>query len=157
LLPTTTSVEDLVKELYGLGVVRRDLTRHALAELGTQGFSALGILHVHGPLRVSEVAGRLGIDLSVASRQVAALVASGHAVREADPADGRAHRIRVTPAGERALRLSHERMVAAFGHVLADWSGDDVADLTRLLARLREDFARASAAPPSPDLQEIPR
>jgi DNA-binding MarR family transcriptional regulator len=150
-------VEDLVKELYGLGVIRRELTRHALAELGTQGFSALGILHVHGPMRVSEVAARLGIDLSVASRQVAALVAAGHVLREADPADRRAHRLRLTPAGERALRLSHERQVAAFGRVLDDWSEADVADLTHLLARLREDFARAGASPSPEDLQEITR
>jgi DNA-binding MarR family transcriptional regulator len=150
-------VEDLVKELYGLGVVRRELSRHALAELGSQGFSALGTIHLHGPLRVSEVASRLAIDLSVASRQVAALVAAGHVVREPDAGDRRAHLVRTTPAGDRVLADSHRRMVDAFEHVLAEWSEADVRELTRALARLREDFARTSASPASPDLQETLR
>jgi DNA-binding MarR family transcriptional regulator len=150
------SIEEVVREIYALGRVNRELQRRAVPEHSPAYLQALGLIARGEAARVSEIADRLRIDLSVASRQVAALVASGHAVREADPADRRAHRIRVTPAGERVLRLSHERMVAAFGRVLDDWSQDEVADLTRLLARLREDFTRAAAAAPSPspDLQE---
>ena len=78
---------------------RRFGARHALAELGTQGFTALAIVHKHGPCAISDIAQRLSVDLSVASRQVAALVAAGYAAREPDPEDRRAHRITVTERG----------------------------------------------------------
>lgn len=138
-------VEDLVRQLYGLGAVQRELSRHALAELGGQGFRALAVVAVHGPQRVSGIAHQLGVDLSVASRQVAALVAEGYVVRARDPEDGRAQIVELTARGEGALRESHRRMVAAFEQVLAPWSAEEVAALAAGLARLREDFLGLSA------------
>ena len=143
-------IEALVRQLYGLGMVRRDIERHALAELGTQGFTALAVIQLHGPLRVSEVAQRLGVDLSVASRQIASLASEGYVVRREDDRDRRAHVVASTTAGRRVLRESHRRMVSAFTHVLEGWSDEDVNALTSGLDRLREDFARLSAAHTSP-------
>jgi DNA-binding MarR family transcriptional regulator len=140
-------IEALVRQLYGLGMVRRDIERHALAELGTQGFTALAAIQVHGPQRVSEVAQRLGVDLSVASRQIASLTAEGYIERREDESDRRAQLVATTTAGRRVLRESHRRMVAAFTRVLDDWSDDDVQTLTSGLERLRDDFARLAAAP----------
>ena len=139
-------IEALVRQLYGLGMVRRDIERHALAELGTQGFTALAVIQLHGPLRVSEVAQRLGVDLSVASRQIASLASEGYVERREDERDRRAQMVAATTTGRRVLRESHRRMVAAFTHVLDAWSDDDVTALTGGLERLREDFARAAAA-----------
>jgi DNA-binding MarR family transcriptional regulator len=140
-------IEALVRQLYGLGMVRRDIERHALAELGTQGFTALAAIQLHGPLRVGEVAQRLGVDLSVASRQIASLTAEGYVERREDDRDRRAQLVAATTAGRRVLRESHRRMVAAFTRVLGDWSEEDVQALTSGLERLREDFARLAAAP----------
>ena len=142
-------IEALVRQLYGLGMVQRDIGRHAMAELGTQGFHALAVLQVHGPLRVSDVAQRLGVDLSVASRQIASLAAEGYVERREDARDRRAQLVAVTPSGRRALRESHRRMVAAFTQVLESWSDEDVNALSSGLERLRDDFARLSAAPTS--------
>jgi DNA-binding MarR family transcriptional regulator len=139
-------IEALVRQLYGLGMVQRDIGRHALAELGTQGFTALAVLQVHGPLRVSEVAKRLGVDLSVASRQIAALAAEGYVERREDDRDRRAQMVAVTRAGRKVLRESHRRMVAAFTRVLESWPDEDVNALTSGLERLRGDFARLAAA-----------
>ncbi len=67
-MPTSSdTVQQLVRQLYGLGLVQREINRHALAELGSQGFAALAIVGLHGPLRVSDVAARLHVDLSVAA------------------------------------------------------------------------------------------
>ena len=63
--------------------------------------------------------------------------------------DRRAHMVAVTKTGRRVLRESHRRMVAAFTRVLDGWSDEDVNALTSGLERLREDFARLSAAPTS--------
>jgi DNA-binding MarR family transcriptional regulator len=144
-MTTTTAVEDLVISLYRLGLVQREIARHALAELGSQGFTALAIVQRDGPVRVSDVAERLRIDLSVASRQVAALVAAGYAEREADPDDRRSSRITATARGTRVLRESHRRMVEAFARPLAAWPEDEVVALAARLDRLREDFADPAA------------
>jgi DNA-binding MarR family transcriptional regulator len=142
------AVEDLVISLYRLGLVQREIARHALAELGTQGFTALAIVHREGPVRVSDVAEHLRIDLSVASRQVAALVTAGYAEREADPDDRRSYRISATERGTRVLRESHRRMVQAFERPLASWPEDDIVALAAGLDRLREDFADQAAQNP---------
>lgn len=136
----SATVEALVREIYSLGAARREIGRHALEELGSQGFLALGVVFQHGPVRISDIAQRLTIDLSVASRQVSALERAGYISRERDERDGRAQVIALTPAGRKALRRSHERMVGAFAAVLAGWSDDDIAALTKRLARLNEAF-----------------
>jgi DNA-binding MarR family transcriptional regulator len=140
----TNTVENLVRQLYGLGVVRREIGRHALAELGSQGFTALGVVHVHGPIRVSDVAQHLAVDLSVASRQVKALIDAGYVRKQADENDARATLLNATDDGRRVLEESHRRMVHAFGRVLDDWSERDVAALAAALERLRTDFARTT-------------
>src|SRR3954452_24096362 len=143
--PGKAAVEQLVRELYGLGAVRRELSRHALAELGTQGFNALAVVHVYGPMRVSDAAQKLSVDLSVASRQVNALLTAGYLEREPDPADRRASVVRTTTAGHKALGESHRRMVHVFQQALAGWSSADVAAISDGLARLNADFADAPA------------
>ncbi len=148
-MPTSTdTVEQLVRQLYGLGLVQREINRHALAQLGSQGFAALAIVGLHGPLRVSDVAARLHVDLSVASRQVAALDRAGHVSRTPDGDDRRALVVALTDGGRDVLRDTHQRMVAAFGEALSGWSERDIADLTAGLARLRSDF---EPTPPGPD------
>jgi DNA-binding MarR family transcriptional regulator len=138
----TKAVEHLVRSLYRLGMVQRELARHALAELGSQGFVALGVIHVHGPVRVSDVAQTLNVALSVASRQVAALERAGYVQRGADPDDGRAHRVEATEAGRKVLEESHRRMVEAFSRALEDWSPEEIAAVSESLERLREDVRR---------------
>lgn len=152
---TPTAAEGLVRSLYRLGLVQREMARHALAELGSQGFTALAIVHRDGPVRVSDIAQRLSIDLSVASRQVAALVAAGHVRRQRDADDGRAHQITITETGTRVLTESHRRMVAAFASALANWPEDEILALASRLDRLREDFARTALTQP-PDQQSAP-
>ena len=140
-------VEDLVIALYRLGRVQRAIARDALAELGGQGFAALAVVHRGGPVRVSAVAEQLSVDLSVASRQVAALALAGYVEREPDPDDRRATRIHLTAAGTRVLRDSHRRMVSTAETALAQWSAEDVTDLAAQLERLREDFAVVASLP----------
>lgn len=144
------AVEDLARSIYRLATVQRALARHALAELGSRGFTALGVAHRVGPVRVGEIAERLSVDLSVASRQIAALERAGYVVREADPDDRRAQRISITDAGVRVLRESHRRMVEAFEQALAEWSEDELTALATGLDRLRDDFSGTAGTPAAP-------
>jgi len=93
--------------------------------------------------RVKDIADAMHVDLSVASRQIAALIEAGYIERAADPADGRAAVLHVTRKGRAALKRAHERIVSAFAKALADWSDEDVATLTRLTERLRADYERS--------------
>jgi DNA-binding MarR family transcriptional regulator len=146
---TETAIEGLVRQLYGLGAVRRTIGRHGMAQLGSQGFTALAAVHLHGPLRVSDIAEHLGVDLSVASRQIAALAAEGYVERHTDARDRRAQLVACTDAGRTALTEAHRRMVGAFGQALGDWTPDEVDSLTHGLERLRGAFSPTSS-PDSP-------
>lgn len=145
--------DQLVRSLYRLGRVQRELARHALAELGSQGFSALAIVHKEGPVSISDVARGLSVDLSVASRQVGALARAGYVRRDEDADDGRVSRISTTPEGVQVLTDSHRRMVRAFAGALGTWEDEDVVALADGLERLRDDFAATAAHPMSP--QEV--
>jgi DNA-binding MarR family transcriptional regulator len=140
------TIENLVRQLYGLGTVRREIGRHALAELGSQGFTALAIVHVHGPVRVSAVAQHLAVDMSVASRQVNALLSAGYLEKQPDPDDARATLLSTTGDGKRVLEESHRRMVHAFGRVLEGWSDEEIASLSGSLERLRNDFTNTTSS-----------
>ncbi|HWK29937.1 MAG TPA: MarR family winged helix-turn-helix transcriptional regulator [Solirubrobacter sp.] len=143
----STPSEDLVIALYRLGLVQRSMARYALEDLGSQGFTALAVIHKCAPVRVSAVAEQLSVDLSVASRQVAALVLAGYVVREPDPDDGRASRLRPTEAGTRVLTEAHGHMVASATAALSGWDEGEIAALAASLERLRADFAAVASTP----------
>jgi DNA-binding MarR family transcriptional regulator len=132
----------LVREIYALGRVNRELQRRAVPEHPPACLQALGLIGRGEANRVSDIADGLRIDLSVASRQVTVLEASGWVTRATDPADGRSRRLEATDAGRAVLADTLARMADAYTGVLAGWSEDDLRSLHATLARLREDFAR---------------
>lgn len=136
------SIELLVRRIYGIGLVQREIARHASQELGSNGFTTLAVVHAHGPLRIGDIAQRLGVDVSVASRQVTSLEKAGYLERRKDEDDGRAQVIATTDSGTTVLKDSHTRMVSEFEGVLDGWTQEEIATLTRGLERLREDFTR---------------
>jgi DNA-binding MarR family transcriptional regulator len=91
-----------------------------------------------GPVRLSELAGRLHLDASTVSRQVRALEGSGHIERTTDPDDRRATLLTVTGSGRQVLQESFDRRRARLAEVLEDWPRDDLATLERLLTRLAD-------------------
>jgi DNA-binding MarR family transcriptional regulator len=66
--------------------------------------SVLSVLVLAGPKRVGELARIEEVEPPTMTRLVDGLVRDGLAVREADPEDGRAVRVRATAAGGRTLR-----------------------------------------------------
>ena len=153
-MPTpSTDIRDLVRAVYDLTALKRDLPRLAAFEHPV-GLVPLAVINRCAPARVRDVADALHVDLSVASRQVAALAAAGYVTREPDPDDRRAQRVSLTPAGSAALEVAHERIVAVFATVLSDWTDEDITSLTTALGRLREDYARAVGTTMSTHQQE---
>jgi len=95
-----------------------------------------------GPARLSEIAEKLAVDTSTASRHVSRLVEAGLVGREADPDDRRANALELTPEGIRVLHLLESARREALGEIIAGWEPTDVEQLAAGLERLVGDMER---------------
>ena len=120
-------------------------------DLPSYGWALLVPLEQHGPQRCSALAEAAGIDVSVASRQVAALERAGYLERRPDPVDGRASLISLSAAG--AAALAHTRDVRSHWtrDALDDWTEEEARQFSAQLARLADGLDRAARRrPPRP-------
>jgi DNA-binding MarR family transcriptional regulator len=91
--------------------------------------SVLSVLVFAGPKRVGELARIERVEPPTMTRLVDGLVRDGLAVREADPDDARAVRVRATPIGARTLRRGRARRVETLRASLAALSPTELAAL----------------------------
>jgi DNA-binding MarR family transcriptional regulator len=124
---------------------RERVVRAARVPLTSAELVALRAVERHGPVAVSELARRLELDQSTASRQLRPLEAEGLVARSVDPVDRRAARLVVTPKGRRLLDRVREVPLNDYAVALSDWSDGDRALLAQLLDRLREGLLRTRA------------
>ncbi|GGM00905.1 MarR family winged helix-turn-helix transcriptional regulator [Nakamurella endophytica] len=125
----------LIEVLPVLALLKRDVRSGTSAQL-IPALPALSVLAVAGDIRPSDLAERLSVDTSVASRQVASLVALGLVERHPDPADHRAHRLRLTDAGRSRLEEIRDSVARRISSRLSAWDEADLSALTDLLERL---------------------
>jgi DNA-binding MarR family transcriptional regulator len=103
-------------------------------------------LKTHGPMRAGALADALDADPSTISRQVAAMVKDGLVQREADPEDGRASLLVLTPKGD-SVMADHDRIrTGYFADMLGDWSASDLATFAGLLDRFSQSYRAASSS-----------
>ena len=129
----------------------RHLSTRAAAQLygdlPSFGWALLLPLERDGAMRCSALPARAGIDVSVASRQIAVLERAGHVERRPDPHDGRASLLSLTPSGADAMAAARAlRQDWALG-ALAGWDEDDARILCDLLDRLVADLGSADPTP----------
>jgi DNA-binding MarR family transcriptional regulator len=93
-----------------------------------------------GPVRLSDLAARLGVQVSTASRQVKELEQAGLVERTGDPRDGRVAMLALAPAGCEALLRLRESWRRALAEILAEWPEEDRQALGALLTRLAADM-----------------
>jgi DNA-binding MarR family transcriptional regulator len=142
---TPTSPDDMRQILEGLSAVTRQLARASggpddgPAMTSTQRL-ALFETAIGGPLRLSELAERMGITAPTASRAVEGLVDLGLLERLPDPEDRRAVRIDVTGSGRARVEERLALAAAALEPAAAALSAQDRARLASLLARLANAF-----------------
>jgi len=89
----------------------------------------------------SLITARCALDPSTVSRAVAGLVRSGLVSRSADPADGRASVLAMTPRGRQALDTVDHWVDERLAEALRDWSPEDVATFSALLQRFTTDLS----------------
>jgi DNA-binding MarR family transcriptional regulator len=120
-----------------LAIVRmaRRMRQEALSaeagELSPTLTAALATVHRHGPLTPSELADRERVKRPTATRTVARLEAEGLIERTKDPADGRAHLISTTPAGQALLKRIRGRKNAYIARRLRHLDPEEVETLKR--------------------------
>jgi DNA-binding MarR family transcriptional regulator len=98
------------------------------------------------PVRTTALAEQVSVDPSTMSRHVAILEQAELVQRVADPADGRAQSLSLTPAGRQVMEKVRTARHDLIADVLVDWNDADRAQLATLLARLSDDFVRAERA-----------
>ncbi len=129
---------DVLREL---SLLIRDLSRiSGTAEddtplTGTQRL-ALYELYTGGPMRLNDLAARLGVSAPTASRAIDALVELGLVDRLRDPDDRRALRLGLTKPGHTRASEREARVAAAFAPALDALSASEQAKLLGLLTRL---------------------
>lgn len=89
---------------------------------------------------LKDLATRSALDPSTVSRAVAALVRSGHVGRTADPADGRASVLALTPHGRQTLAEVQSWADESLAEALRDWSPEDIAVFGALMRRFATDL-----------------
>jgi DNA-binding MarR family transcriptional regulator len=109
-------------------------------DLPSFGWTLLVPLERDGEQRCSALAAQAGVDVSVVSRQVAALERAGYVARRPDPRDGRASLFSLTPAGSAALAATRAERAHWAAAALSGWDEQDAERLGELLDRLLADL-----------------
>ncbi len=127
----------------GQARVHEYLLRAAGVRIDRAGGALLYMLQTHGdPLRVTGLAGLLGVDAPTVTRKIQQLEREGLVARHADVADHRATRIALTQEGRQTL----ERLVKArqvwFERLLEGWDEPDLAAFASMLARFAASLER---------------
>src|SRR4051812_20608900 len=142
--------ERITSSLSRLVRLGRHISARAAAQiygdLPSFGWTLLVPLERDGEQRCSALATLAGVDVSVVSRQVAALERAGYVQRRPDPGDGRASLFRLTPAGSAALVATRAERAHWAAAALAGWDEQDVERLGELLDRLLADLESTAVA-----------
>ena len=120
-------------------ILRLDVPADALpdgASIGRTGYWLLVLVSEQAPLRLSDLAGTVELDLSTISRQIRDLVASGLITRTPDPADGRAALLSLTDRGVAVLEAVSEFRRRVLAAAIAEWTDEERNLLTSGLLRL---------------------
>lgn len=134
-------LRDLVR-VHGL----RDRDRVACHGVTVSGAHALDALAALGPLSLNALAAELFVDKSTACRVVGALEDRGWVRRLPDDADGRAIRIRLTPAGAALQAQLRDDAVWEVQAMLAGFAPEVRGEMLGFLRRLTRTSARHAGA-----------
>ncbi len=108
----------------------------------------LFVLRCSGALRLSDLAGRLELDASTASRHVRSLEQLGLVRRSPDPDDGRAFRVELTEQGIEQWEAGARRRMELLSAAMDGWSEDDVQTFERLMTRFADGVANLTDSGP---------
>lgn len=136
LIESIARLERVEREVGAETARRMDCSRTSM--------TLLWLLEQTGGLGVGDIANRLRVDISVASRQVTVLVVSGLAERSTPDGPGtdrRVRSIRLTDAGRAFTASTRQFMDERARTLFADWTLQEIADATYQLNRISDALA----------------
>jgi DNA-binding MarR family transcriptional regulator len=122
---------------------RERVVRAAKVPLAPASLNALRTIDRHAPIAISDLARRLGVDQSTASRQLRPIEEQRLAYRTTADDDRRVAWLSLTPKGKRVVERTTEVWLADYELALEEWSAADRAALGELLERLRTDLSKS--------------
>ncbi|WBQ06872.1 MarR family winged helix-turn-helix transcriptional regulator [Kribbella sp. CA-293567] len=98
----------------------------------------LFVLRCNGALRLSELASKMEIDASTASRHVRSLEQTGLVRRSPDPDDGRAFRVELTEQGVAEWEANAKRRMGLLSQAMDGWTQSDIETFEKLMTRFAD-------------------
>lgn len=141
-MPNTPAYRTLIDAIARLQRVQREVGTEMARDLDCPraALSLLWLLDKRGELTTGDVAQQLHVDISVASRQITALVDAGHAER-ATPADGtdrRVRTVRLTERGRTFLTGTKTALDARAAATFGGWTPAELAAAATSIERVAE-------------------
>ena len=135
---SASAADELVAALEELTRAQREAAARIARELDwpRAGLGVVRLLRKCGPVQLSDVAGRLRVDMSVASRQVSALVDAGLVRRTVDDDDRRARTLELTDEGRALADESVEHFGALVAQTFEGWSPGELEQAAHHLRRV---------------------
>jgi DNA-binding MarR family transcriptional regulator len=116
--------------------------QRAGAEVDRAGYAVLVRVSELGPVRLSELAQYLGLDVSTVSRQVQQLEQRGLVDRSPDPLDGRAALLELSVPGREIMQKMRDAWEETVADVVNTWKPGDIARFGSLLDRFVADVVK---------------
>src|SRR3954469_22465235 len=139
-------VENFVSLMRSFGKARARMIAAAEHDVEWSAYLVLRSIANSGvPMRAADLADILRSAPPTVSRQLATLVRDGYLERRADPADGRASLLVVTPKARDLLTEHDQVTVEHFARVVEGWSHTDVNRLAALLERFTRDYEHVNS------------
>jgi DNA-binding MarR family transcriptional regulator len=129
---------------YEIALLVRLTTAHSprLGNLDRSEYLLLSELEKSSPLAINALAENLLLNLSTASRQVAALESKNYIKRFPDINNGRISLVELTPEGQEILQKVQNARNSAYTEMLHEWSPEELKNLEANLSRLNHDFKK---------------
>ncbi|GAA4850629.1 hypothetical protein GCM10023221_32620 [Luteimicrobium xylanilyticum] len=144
------TVDGLISALEELGRAQRESATATARDLGCAR-SSLAVLRIleknELPLQIGDLAHAMRIDVSVASRQVGALVKEGYVERAVDEDDRRARTLALTDSGRALAAEAFAAWRDRARHVFGDWSPDELHDAVLQLRKIADSVVRHHDTP----------
>lgn len=140
LLDDARDLSDALSEMIRV-VQFRDRDRACCHDVSVSQCYALEGVVDAGSLTINDLAARLYLDKSTASRVANGLVDKGLLVREQDPDDGRVVRLVATANGRHVHGRIEDDLAREYAEMLGDFDPEVRSAMTRLVGRLARSFA----------------
>ncbi|MCO7275439.1 MULTISPECIES: MarR family winged helix-turn-helix transcriptional regulator [Cellulosimicrobium] len=149
LAPDPSPAAGLIRALDELARAQRESAVRIARDLDIprSSFGLLRMLQRCGPVQLGDIAAKLRVDLSVASRQVSHLVDEGLVRRTVDDDDRRARTVELTDAGRGLVLRAYEHIDSLAATTFAEWRDEEIVEATRQIERVASAVVAGHAAP----------